>query len=42
MNRVRNPFNALFHDVTPVQDELARLFGRAEPVRRPPPRPARR
>ena len=31
MNRVRNPFNALFHDVTSVQDEVARLFGRANP-----------
>jgi HSP20 family protein len=29
MNRVRNPFNALFSDVTAVQDEMARLFNRA-------------
>ncbi len=28
MNRVRNPFNALFPDVASVQDEVARLFAR--------------
>ena len=31
MNRVRNPFNALFNDVASVQDEVARLFGRVNP-----------
>ncbi|MFO0797829.1 MAG: Hsp20/alpha crystallin family protein [Gemmataceae bacterium] len=31
MNRVRNPFNALFNEVTTVQDEVARLFGRVNP-----------
>ena len=28
MNRVRNPFNALFPDVASVQDEVSRLFSR--------------
>jgi len=28
MNRVRNPFNALFPDVASVQDEVTRLFTR--------------
>ena len=31
MNRVRNPFNVLFNEVTSVQDEVARLFGRVNP-----------
>jgi HSP20 family protein len=31
MNRVRNPFNALFNEVNSVQEEVARLFGRANP-----------
>ena len=31
MNRVRNPFNALFHEVGTVQEEFSRLFGRANP-----------
>ncbi len=31
MNRVRNPFNALFNEVSSVQEEFSRLFGRANP-----------
>ncbi len=31
MNRVRNPFNALFSEVNSVQEEFSRLFGRANP-----------
>ncbi|HEX4609326.1 MAG TPA: Hsp20/alpha crystallin family protein [Urbifossiella sp.] len=31
MNRVRNPFNALFNEVNTVQEEFSRLFGRANP-----------
>ncbi|MBN8901567.1 MAG: hypothetical protein J0H57_11090 [Rhodospirillales bacterium] len=52
MNRVRNPFNALFNEVSSVQEEVSRLFGRANPFthaapagppdRRPPDRPRRR
>ncbi|MBY0514048.1 MAG: Hsp20/alpha crystallin family protein [Gemmataceae bacterium] len=29
MNRVRNPFGALWNEVNAVQEEFARLFGRA-------------
>lgn len=31
MNRVRNPFNALFNDVHTMQEEFSRLFNRANP-----------
>jgi HSP20 family protein len=35
MNRVRNPFNALFSEVTSVQEEMARLFNRVSPFTAP-------
>src|SRR5262249_37870347 len=31
MNRVRNPFGALWNEVNAVQEEFARLFGRGGP-----------
>jgi HSP20 family protein len=35
MNRVRNPFGALWNEVNAVQDEFARLFGRMNPSTTP-------
>ena len=37
MNRVRNPFNALFNEVNSVQEEVARLFNRVSPFGTTPP-----
>lgn len=37
MNRVRNPFNALFNDVHTMQEEFSRLFHRANPFTAAPP-----